>query len=96
MKKFAIYRQGKLQAGRRYDYATMPQPTRVKLVEAVDAEHAINAFIAQLPAGGGWDTSSTVVRLKWRGTVCDLWIRRFTPTGQYQGETYFYASEVQK
>lgn len=95
MKKYAIYRQGEIKLGRRYDgFAREPKPTRVATFECDDAQQAIDLWIEKLPAGGGWDPGNAVIETRWRGTVCDLWIRRYTPSHRYKGETHFMAYEV--
>jgi hypothetical protein len=81
--KFNVYRETKSR--KRADFMGHVEPTKVKSVEADTAYDAAVKFANGMTQG--W--RDRIIEVGYRGRDAHLWVRRFTPSGRYKGETHF-------
>ena len=92
---FAVYREVKNPRHRsEYGWGFRPEPTRVETIEVAHIEAAVQHFLDTRKSV--WSTGDAVINYLNRHTVAHVWLRRFTPTGRYKGETKFMIYEVEK
>lgn len=83
--KFKVYRETKSLYGKLTEYR---EPKVLKTIEADDVYSAAEAFWKSL--GKGWrDSIIEVNGRSYKHQTANLWVRKFTPTGRYKGETHF-------
>jgi len=87
LKKFGIYREPRRTTSQ--VSWSRPRPTRVEVVVAESPMEAAGIFLKNRPDGGGWHTASAIIELRDRRRSGVIYVRRFTPTGRYKGETKF-------
>lgn len=86
MTKFRVYRATKSKE--RADFLRYTRPKSIKTIEAETAYDAAMAFANGQPRG--W--RDRIIEVSGRSIVrqkADLWMRYYTPSGRYKGETHY-------